>query len=785
MIKVFLSHSSKQKPFVESVANILGRDISILDKFVFESGRKLIDEIQNALDVTSIFVYFISEESLESDWCKTELSNIRDLVDEDKCLFCAFIIDQKITIDDKRIKPWIRKYLTNHFDDANILSRVLRRQIYELIWEKHPEIEARQRHFVGRDDDFKILMGKLYENMDNHIRSIIVSGLQHIGRKRFLHQFMVERMNNNLHASYLPFDISLKDTDSIDSFIKQLNSFIHLFSNTELNTELQDISNHKRIAVKLINKIIDVHERIRINDDCCIVNPNGYIADWFIDILKQTELCQLVSLFVASTCTINPTEARNHKALIQVHQLQPLSTSDMKVLFNIYANSKNVECDDKTTNKFLSSCSGYPEQIFAIVDDLANHGLPTTNKDLPEIERMFDNDVIRLLDHFKGDEKSMQLLILLSKLESPPYHQLVTIFGEDDIDSHLEKFERYAIYECFGSNRQYIRMNRVLADYIDRNKLPLKNPYKKRLADYTEKLLQQTDDESLDFAEDLYKSKRLLLDKRYKVKVKPEAILPSVALKVIVEQYRAANYNDVIELSKRILYDGHRNDYESIKRSIRYWLCLSYCKLGEDYRIALENELRNFTGYTKFFILGYAERNLGHFAKAESHYEQALKAAKNWSYSRHTSKAAHELVITQMKLGNYSGALKQAEANYKKEKTNIFHIEAYFRCYVRTPHPNKDILKSLISEMKASYDPNKHVISKTFEAEYAFFVLNKVDKSIELLRHVLIEMSGPCRNYAAETLRFICKQRAMMSVYNDIIKKSKLNDKIIDSYVFE
>lgn len=45
MIKAFLSHSSKQKPFIKEVASILGREKVILDEFVFESGRKLIDEI--------------------------------------------------------------------------------------------------------------------------------------------------------------------------------------------------------------------------------------------------------------------------------------------------------------------------------------------------------------------------------------------------------------------------------------------------------------------------------------------------------------------------------------------------------------------------------------------------------------------------------------------------------------------------------------------------------------------------------------------------------------------
>ena len=57
MIKVFLSHSSVQKPIVEEVANDIGWDFAILDKFVFESGRKLIDEINNAICIKGEFEF--------------------------------------------------------------------------------------------------------------------------------------------------------------------------------------------------------------------------------------------------------------------------------------------------------------------------------------------------------------------------------------------------------------------------------------------------------------------------------------------------------------------------------------------------------------------------------------------------------------------------------------------------------------------------------------------------------------------------------------------------------
>lgn len=88
MLKAFLSHSSAQKTFVEKVAQILGQDNCFLDNKTFESGMQTIEEIIKAIGKSSIFVFFISKEALESQWVKDELSNVREYVDDGVIRFC-------------------------------------------------------------------------------------------------------------------------------------------------------------------------------------------------------------------------------------------------------------------------------------------------------------------------------------------------------------------------------------------------------------------------------------------------------------------------------------------------------------------------------------------------------------------------------------------------------------------------------------------------------------------------------------------------------------------------
>lgn len=779
MIKVFLSHSSLQKNLVEKVASEIGWDFAILDKFDFESGRKIIDEINNALGVTSVFVLFASKESLSSSWCKSELANIRDLVDEEKCYFCAFSVDEGIDVT-KDAKPWVRQYLTNYYDNPKTLARVIQRRIVEILWEKHPEIKIKEHFYVGREKESSQMMSMLYENRNQKSKCVIASGLRHIGRKRFLLQFMVHKLNNGLHPSYYPLEISLKDTDSLDSLIKQMNDYICTYSKTELDEALKDVTKHKEIAVTLVNNIVEAHELIRIDDDSCIVNKNGYIEDWFLDVIHQTDLNPKVSLFVASTCSVNAKTAREEKQISHL-QLQPMKRTDMKILFNVYAEAKGVKCDDGKVDELLTNMTGYPDQVFEIVDLLERSGMPAVMREISGINKMYDSDMAMLLDEFRKDTKAYQLLILMSKFEYIGYHQLYSIFQEPELNAILERFEHHAIYECFGATRNYLRLNRALADYIDRNRLALDKVYQQRLDIYSKELLEQTDEETLNLAEDLYRSKKMLSDPRFKVST--ETILPSVALKVIVDQYRKEDYEGVIDLARRILYDNNRHDYDSVKRSIRYWMCLSYCKLGSEYQLEIEKEVKNFTGYTKFFILGYYERIQGHYPKAQSYYEKALEASKSYMH-KHTSKAAHELVITKMKQNDYEGALELAKQNYESEKSNVYHIEAYFRCYVQSNHPDKNLLQLLIKNMRSSYDANKDVIADTFEAEYYFYIDKEPLKAINQLKDILHTKKGPCLNYTAEALKRFCKLQKMQPIYRDAIKNSKdfVEDK---NYVFE
>lgn len=74
-MKVFISHSSKDKKFVRHLKDCLLENTieTWLDEDQLEFGDSLVTKLENALDETSHLVIILSPASIESDWVKFEL----------------------------------------------------------------------------------------------------------------------------------------------------------------------------------------------------------------------------------------------------------------------------------------------------------------------------------------------------------------------------------------------------------------------------------------------------------------------------------------------------------------------------------------------------------------------------------------------------------------------------------------------------------------------------------------------------------------------------------------
>ena len=765
---LFISHSSAQKPYIEELCKYIGYDYVVVDKYTFESGEELWKEIRAAIDECNIFVYLISEESLQSQWVKNEISYVREKIDEEQIIFCPFIIDEKIDINHPDIKKWIKNaYLTDHFVHPRSLARLLKKKIRRSVWEQFPSLKVQNHLFFGRDQEMHTLSEAYFNEVEYCKSSIIVSGLPHVGRKRLLREFVATKVIPGGDPTDL-IEIRMSDKDSIQEFAIQLNDIVEDYSYDELLDKVRDKDNALLITVQLLNRLHDIKEYIVINDDKCIVRGDGLLTEWFLDIIKHDSLKSHLHLNVASLFTPRPdlSEIFSNIVTIQIH---PLKSTDMRTLLNAYASQKGLELPSQDVNFFIDQFTGYPEQALFAIDTLAKSNMALARKTVQHLVSKFDNNYQAIITELKNDDRAFQILILLSFFEFISYDYLCRICGEDIADV-LEKFHYYSLIESFGFGKQYVSLNPAIVDYIKRVKFKLSEQYKIKLRKMTSEVLENTDDKISDISYRLYATKELL--RQGGAKVDERYLIPSFVLKVITEEYYVGHDDNVISLADRVLKGYHRQTYEDIIRSINYWLCCALCR-KKDRRFF--NEVKYFEDslYSYYFLNGFYYRHTKNYPKAKEYYKEALDHIKEYDGDSYASKAEHEMVMVCMTLGDYDEALDLAEHSYKKNSSNTYHIESYFRCMVRSAHPNRDTLLRLMDEMHKSFDSHREIIYNTMQAEYCFYVNGKFTEAITMLTQTITSNMDKYRNYPLRSLREMCRKRDAMQIYDDVLKKCK------------
>ncbi len=223
MLKAFLSHSSQDKQsYVEPIAKYLGEDKVIYDEFSFEEGEKSLDEILRSLSETELFVFFISENSLKSNWVRLEVTEASIKYEQGlvKKIY-PIIIDDNINYDDPRIPQWLSPYNLKTIKRPKIIAKRIYQKLQELSWEKHPTLAIKENLFIGRNEKLEEFEERMHSFDLNKPIAITISGFSGVGRRTFLRNALIK--TSVVSQSYKPSVIYLDRSVSIEDFILKLN----------------------------------------------------------------------------------------------------------------------------------------------------------------------------------------------------------------------------------------------------------------------------------------------------------------------------------------------------------------------------------------------------------------------------------------------------------------------------------------------------------------------------------------------------------------------------------
>lgn len=170
----------------------------------------------------------------------------------------------------------------------------------------------------------------------------------------------------------------------------------------------------------------------------------------------------------------------------------------------------------------------------------------------------------------------LQMLILLSEVEYLTYRQIESICQgiiDNPIDILMDFFT-LSIYEHFGSNNEFVRMNPIISDFVKRSRYRLNPDIWSRLQERTNEIIEQQDFDSADLG---------ILSKKIENEIKGDIrninrnhVVPSIALKIIADEYGKKQkhaYDNVVLLCNNILNNSH-NLYNDILKRITICSCI-------------------------------------------------------------------------------------------------------------------------------------------------------------------------------------------------------------------
>lgn len=761
MNRAFLSHSSAQKSFVRKVYKALGAPRCVFDECCFDNGKQIIEEILRGLQNTDLFVLFISNEALDSEWVQQEIilaDTFRQKYGMKQVL--PLLIDSSIKPnEDKRIPDWMKQYLMRPIRSVEFAKTKIHNALRHLDMESNPIFKAKRNLFIGRYKEKEELETALNLYVEPHYNSIFVSGFEGIGRRTFLKKFFEEK--HIVNSNNDPIILTLNNRSSIDNLILSLLKFQKdSIDGNDLEELDQKTIEQKTVFLQsLFLSIANENEYIFIVDDGCIVRPTMEVSDWFVKAIDNASMLDCFYVSVISKFRPSHGFLSKHDNFISI-SIDALSIPEIRNLFFGYGKALGLSSSSRYA-EILETFNGIPSQVYYAVEYISRFGIDLALRNKDQILDYGDKPVMSIIAQIKErGEESFSLLVLLCKLQTTSYDMIYSLVGDtDEVNEELEFFYVSGVFSLFGENKEYIEVHYSIADYIRRSRVDFKPIYDEKLQESVEKFVERQASNVVftDLSQMYHDIRGAIMEGK---EISSKYYLPSFTLNAIAELYNNSQYSSVISLVDKMLLKSSQYDAQTI-REYKYWLCMSLAR-NKDRRFEKEVEYF-FEGADYYFLKGFYWRIKKDLRRAEQSLNSALEFNPNHQRTK------REIVNVYIMNENYHDGLALAKENFLRKKTNPFHIQAYFICLLHNNEQNIDSVRTELQELldliKQSLDKKAKSMYTTMQGEFIYYVQQNPQRAIDVLEASVNKYGNV---FAFKALGEIYKKEGMRDKYQKL-----------------
>lgn len=367
MSKAFLSHSSADKQQVRKIKNNLQRIWTYFDEDCFEVGEDFRNEIIKHLEDTSLFVLFVSSNSLKSSWVQFEIDEIYWQTIQRNNINILILALEDISV--QQLPKWMRKAKFEVVKTPQLAAQLIKNKLFQ-------SILINAKVYIGREENIK----KIYDDMSlfhaNFPNIISVIGLNGIGRRTFIKDILSKRFSIDYTTEFY-----LEDTGGlVELYRKLLDDDIEGYSKDEIdnlykwfvNASFEEKTNE---IARVLACFVDNNVCPIIIDNNSMLNDNGYYKDEFLMVLKKFAQ-NYPDHYLILLHTRLPKLSIQDRDLIYMHRLYALDNASCYALFDSLLKRNNVTVTNPEQVKEISGyLEGYPPAILNATQECKLEGI--------------------------------------------------------------------------------------------------------------------------------------------------------------------------------------------------------------------------------------------------------------------------------------------------------------------------------------------------------------------------------------------------------------------------
>ena len=614
-MKAFLSHSSANKDFVETVAKYLGRQFCVFDKQSFQSGIEFKESIEKGLSDSSLFVLFASREALESMWVQSEITEAFYGIVQ-KRLHRVLVVMLGETVGVSQLPEWLRRAKAIVVNSPKQTAKEVRLHLNDLFRSEKRSL------FIGRTTEISQAEQELLSTQSGMpSRFVAFVGLPQIGRRS-----IARRVGQNVLGMQTTTELTVESGDDLRDIAFKLAVEIELYAGATSLAAIQDeiagLSDDQAAerALRSLRAIMATGSLPLFVDGGGLMNESGDFANSLEPLFRLLVDANDAYLFLVTSRKPNGAE----KLGVSVVRVPPLPEREVLRLLQALAARINPQLSQKQLTDIAEHASGYPPACYFAIQLIKEHGAAAILANSKELVDFRVTTFVSYVTRHALTKEENEVLRILANFSPLP---LPVGGGHCGLDAKAASSAIVKLIDLSMISPDQSGLYAIsdpLRDAIVRHSPCLHAPEIQKMAAALGSWLEENSDEdvSLSFTRVIYRVARQANDSALsEIRVH----LTADIFRLAEQAYHQQDYVVAVDGFRKVL--ELRPDLEratvflvrALAQLDEWEECNSLCS---------EMEAKKMPSRTTLFLRGFVSRKRGHFGDAIKHFELARKAGR-------------------------------------------------------------------------------------------------------------------------------------------------------------